>query len=138
MKRNFYIILFYLISIASLRADNGGLEVRPAAEEYFLTTPQKNVTMIFHVTNKTSEKQEFKSIVEMPEGWKLITEDFPFELDQNQSIAKLVSFYIHGIVLFTLLVIILNLISKIEQQEENILFIELLTMEQQNHSYVCF
>lgn len=71
-----------------------GLEVRPEGKELIEVSPKNTVTAVFRVTNINSPKQEFITEVELPNSWKLITQDFPFTLDKNQTEIKLLSFFV--------------------------------------------
>ncbi|HDZ69341.1 MAG TPA: hypothetical protein ENH43_02860, partial [Phycisphaerales bacterium] len=64
------------------------------AEELLETKPRAIVTTVFTVTNPTDQKREFISEVKLPRGWTLITKDFPFELNPNESDTRLVSFFV--------------------------------------------
>lgn len=96
MRRTFLSIVFYLVTLAVAydTAQGLGLEVRPAGKELFETRPRGIVAVTFRVTNTTSQQHEFTSEVELPEGWVLITKDFPFDLGGNESTTKLVSFIV--------------------------------------------
>jgi len=88
------IILSGFFVLGFLQANDLGVEVRPNDKELFESEPRKIVTTDFRVTNKTLGRQEFISEVELPEGWILITEDFPFELNSSESVIKTISFFI--------------------------------------------
>jgi hypothetical protein len=97
MKNNtFFAIVFCLAILTAVQTTAGGrgLEVRPAEEELLGTRPKEIVSTTFRVTNTTSQQYEFISDVELPKGWTLITEDFPFDLSGNESTTKLVSFFV--------------------------------------------
>ena len=94
MKISANIILFALFLSAPLYAIDSDIEVRPANEDFIESMPNQNVTTVLHVTNRSGELLEFVSDVELPEGWKLITREFPFELDDQQTEMKLLSFYV--------------------------------------------
>lgn len=94
MRKIFLIISFCLLIVTSLQAGEKGVEVRPSEKELLEAEPKRIVTTVFQVTNKTSEKREFTSDVKLPEGWILITRDFPFDLEANKSDIRLVSFFI--------------------------------------------
>ena len=64
------------------------------AEELLETEPRAIVTTVFTVTNPTDQKREFISEVKLPQGWVLITKDFSFELNPNESDTRLVSFFV--------------------------------------------
>ncbi len=58
------------------------------------TEPRRIATTVFRVINPTNKRQEFIPEVKLPEGWVLITKCFPFELNPNETDAKLVSFLV--------------------------------------------
>jgi len=96
MRSTFLSIAFYLVTLAVAHGTAKGLalEVRPAGKELFRTKPKGIVAVTFRVTNTTSQQHEFTSEVELPEGWVLITQDFPFDLGGNETTTKLVSFIV--------------------------------------------
>ncbi|MCJ7778593.1 MAG: hypothetical protein MUP16_09800, partial [Sedimentisphaerales bacterium] len=96
MRSTFLTIVFYLVTltVAHGTAQGLGLEVRPAGKELFETKPRGIVAITFRVTNTTNLQYEFTSETELPEGWVLITKDFPFDLGGNESTTKLVSFIV--------------------------------------------
>jgi uncharacterized membrane protein len=96
MRCTLLAIVFYLITVtAALDTAQGlGIEVRPAEKEVFEAKPKEIISLTFRVTNTTSRQSEFVSEVKLPEGWDLITEDFPFELSGNEATTKLVSFIV--------------------------------------------
>lgn len=94
MRKILFAIGLCLLITTSLQAEEQGIKVRPAGKELIETEPKKIVTTVFHVTNKTSARQEFTSETELPAGWILITKDFPFELGAGKTEVKLVSFFI--------------------------------------------
>ncbi|MFC1568756.1 hypothetical protein ACFL4L_00850 [bacterium] len=90
--KTIFILLTCLSSV--LLANDMDIEIRPANEGVLETNPDKNITTVFHVTSHRSEVQEYISEVELPEGWKLITQNLPFDLEQNETEIRLLSFYI--------------------------------------------
>jgi hypothetical protein len=95
MKGIFSIILFFtFFTLSFLSSRNFGVEVRPVDEEFINAFPKEVVTMKFSVTNTTSRRHNFESEVKLPKNWKLISMDFPFELESNHSIIKVISFFI--------------------------------------------
>jgi len=96
MRRTFLSIVFYLVTltVAHGTAQGLGLEVRPAGKELFETKPRGIVAVTFRITNTTGQQHEFTSETELPEGWVLITKDFPFDLGGNESTTKLISFIV--------------------------------------------
>lgn len=87
------LLLSLLIFTAALASDNG-ISVRPSDSDLIETECQQTVTTLFHVTNTGSKLDEFVPEIELPENWKLITKDFPFILEPNQTEIKLISFYV--------------------------------------------
>ena len=95
MKKIVLILNLCIFSmVVPSHAEERGVEVRPAEKELFEVEPREIVTASFQVTNKTSEKREFITSINLPEGWKLITTFFPFELDANETVIKIVSFHV--------------------------------------------
>lgn len=97
MKRNLFIFLvvnFFILSVGSLQAQERGVEIRPVGRELFEAEPRQIVTTIFQVTNTGEKREEFVAEVKIPQEWKLITKEFPFELDPGESDMRLVSFFI--------------------------------------------
>jgi len=94
MRKRSLAILFYLLTAAYAAAQGPDVEVRPADKELLDAKPREIVTTTFRVTNYTSEQYEFISDVELPQGWTLVTEDFPYLLSPNQSCTKPVSFFV--------------------------------------------
>ena len=96
MRSTFLAIVFYLaiLTVAHGTAQGLGLEVRPSGKELFQTRPREIVTAAFRVTNTSGRQYEFISDLKLPEGWVLITEDFPFEMGADETITKIVSFFV--------------------------------------------
>jgi|GEM_PF-499895 len=96
MRCTLLAIMFYLITTTAVygTAQGLGVEVRPAGNELFEAKPKGIVSFTFRVTNTTSRQSEFISEVKLPEGWGLITEDFPYDLGANETTTKLVSFIV--------------------------------------------
>lgn len=88
MRNRALAILFFLLTAAYAAADDKGLDVRPAGREFFEIAPREIVTAAFRVTNTTRENRLLISEIELPEGWKLIAEDFPFELGSTKVLPK--------------------------------------------------
>lgn len=93
--RRISLITYVCLSVAALvYAQWTNIEVKPTGKELIETEPRQIVTTVFRITNSTSQTREFVSEVKLPEGWSLITKDFPFELGPNVSDTKLVSFFV--------------------------------------------
>ena len=88
-------IFFLVMSMTSrLVSDDTGVVVRPNGEDYIETVPRSNITTVFRVTNQTSEKQDLISEVELPEGWILLTQNLPFDIEAHASDIKLLCFHV--------------------------------------------
>ncbi|MDQ1329453.1 MAG: hypothetical protein QG641_2743, partial [Candidatus Poribacteria bacterium] len=70
------------------------VEVRSSGKMLYEAAPRQIVTATFQVKNIAKERIQFDSEVKLPEGWKLITSEFPFELNADESDTRLVSFFI--------------------------------------------
>ncbi len=88
------IFCFVCMMTCFIGIGNFGVEVRPVDDELIVVFPDQIVTTEFSVTNKTSKRQEFESEVRLPKHWKLISIDFPFELESYNSTIKVVSFIV--------------------------------------------
>lgn len=94
MRIRSLVILFCLLAASDVMAQASGMEVRPAGRELLEAKPREIVTTTFRVTNTSSKQYEFVSDIQLPEGWALITEDFPFYLGPDESCTKPVSFFV--------------------------------------------
>ena len=74
--------------------ENRGVIVRPNTTELVQSEPKKTVTTVFRVTNTSESRRTFIAEVGFPENWRLITQEFPFELDPQQTEIRVVSFFI--------------------------------------------
>ncbi|MEJ2628550.1 MAG: hypothetical protein P8078_08345, partial [bacterium] len=93
-KINLVFLLTLFAYTELIGANSNEIEVRPTAEELIETEPKSVVTAAFRVTNISSSEQQFIADLELPEGWKIITREFPFSLSENQTEIKIVSFHI--------------------------------------------
>ena len=87
-------ILYCLSASLSIATDGGGVDARPVHEELIQSEPQKTVTVVFRVTNRSDEERELIAHTEFPDRWYSIIEEFPFRLDAQRSDIRLVSFFI--------------------------------------------
>ncbi len=94
MRRVLMMIGASLLVAAPLRAGEKNVKVRATGKELRETEPGQTLTAVFRVTNETAETREFDSKVELPENWKLITGDFPFQLNADESDVRIVGFYV--------------------------------------------
>ncbi len=94
MRRAFLILGAFFLTAGSVTAEDEWLNVMPAGEELLETEPRMAVTVAFLVTNKSKKSREFITSVILPEGWKLLFKDFPFELEPGESDVRLLSLLI--------------------------------------------
>jgi hypothetical protein len=94
-------ILLHLLVIALgvwgaelAQAAGEGVTVRPGGAELLEAEPRQIVTATFRVTNTSEKRREFTAQVGLPADWKLITTEFPFELDPQRAEVRLVSFFV--------------------------------------------
>ncbi|MBU4317754.1 MAG: hypothetical protein KKF30_10830 [Proteobacteria bacterium] len=89
-------ICFVLLMLlwASPASAERGLEVRTVDSGLIHAKPRNVATSLFTVTNKGGEPGEFMTEVILPDGWKLITNDFAFALDPNETQTRLLSFFV--------------------------------------------
>jgi hypothetical protein len=99
MRSRFFNIVFAFICFGAFTAVQPtaaaqSLEVRPAGRELFQTPPNKIVSTTFRLTNNTDSTLELINTAELPDGWELITGEFPFDLSADESTTKLLSFFV--------------------------------------------
>ncbi|NQT24497.1 hypothetical protein HQ585_04015 [candidate division KSB1 bacterium] len=94
MKTILYITLALTLIATSLFGVDRGVEVRPGDKELIESMPKKTLTTVFRVSNTTPETKTYIGAVELPENWRLITPQFQFDLESNQTDIQLISFYI--------------------------------------------
>ena len=94
IKKLLLIIIICLLTAGFSEASERSVEIRSAEEEMLVTTPRKVITTAFQVINRTAQKREFISEIRLPEGWRLITKDFPFELGPSERDIRLLSFFV--------------------------------------------
>lgn len=71
-----------------------GVSVRSVGPKLLETEPLQIQIIPFLVTNNTSIRSEFLENVQLPEGWRLISGNFPFELGAGKTDVRLVSFVV--------------------------------------------
>lgn len=82
---------FIVPGFAQQRQD---LDVRAAIQTKIGAKPGTIVAAGIRVTNKSALRNSYTSQVVLPHGWKLVTRDFPFDLQPNESDMRLISFSI--------------------------------------------
>jgi len=76
------------------RAESHGVTVRPAGGELFEVEPRQIATASFRVTNQSARTRQFVAQILLPSDWRLITTEFPFDLEPGRSEVRLVSFFV--------------------------------------------
>lgn len=71
----------------------GGIDVTVADSSLLTVKPREVVTRVFRVTNRTGAPGTFQSQLMLPQGWRAITPDFPFQLAPGASAMRLASFF---------------------------------------------
>jgi len=64
------------------------------AKEAIQTKPRQIVTAVIAIKNYTKQTRQLILDMKLPEDWYLITKDFPFLLHPDQTVSKLVSFFV--------------------------------------------
>ncbi|MBN2373437.1 hypothetical protein JXL19_06610 [bacterium] len=93
-EKLFCIIICSLLIAGFSEASEKKIEILASEEEMLVTTPRKVITTAFQVFNNTDDKREFISEIRFPDGWRLITKDFPFELSPGEREIRLLSLFI--------------------------------------------
>ncbi|HQI82138.1 MAG TPA: hypothetical protein PLR71_11345 [Deltaproteobacteria bacterium] len=71
-----------------------GLESRVLGKQLFEALPKDLLSVTIEVENGSGQRVECMPAVELPSGWKPITQDHPFTLEPGGSEVRLVSFFI--------------------------------------------
>jgi hypothetical protein len=90
----FILCLSVLLAFCGYGRQQYETEVRAAVQGKLQAKPGTIVVVGMSVSNKTSVKNSYQSQVVLPQGWKLVTRDFPFDLQPNESDIRLLSFSI--------------------------------------------
>ncbi|MBW8001595.1 MAG: hypothetical protein FVQ80_06185 [Planctomycetes bacterium] len=95
MIRKIVVIAFWGAVLAISQSASGrGLEVRPAENELIEAKTNTVVTTVFRITNQTTARHELVTKLELPQGWKAMTNDLPFHLSSDKTLKKIVSFFV--------------------------------------------
>ncbi len=94
MKNKLTLITFCLLLTVNVTAQGRTIDVRPAGKELLEVNSREIAATSLRITNNTDTEYEFITDVKLPEGWLLITEDFPFNLRPNENITKPLSFFV--------------------------------------------
>jgi len=97
MKRFAYIgLIMFVASCSYFYAAQERLLVRPVHEEIIEVQPGQSATTVFEISNLTSSVQDLEIHVQLPEDWRLITREFPFQMKSGKSEIKLLGFKVPG------------------------------------------
>ena len=86
--------MFCLLLTVNVTAHGRTIDVRPAGRELLEVNSREIAATTLRITNNSDKEYEFITDVKLPEGWMLITEDFPFNLQPNESVTKPLSFFV--------------------------------------------
>lgn len=86
--------MFCFLFAAGAAAQGRTIDVRPAGRELLEVNPREIAATTLRITNNSDKEYEFIANVELPQGWMLITEDFPFYLRPNEIATKPLNFFI--------------------------------------------
>ena len=91
-NRIFFILLLSLCCLPALLAFQARTaDVVPTGGTRVEAQAGKLLTLSFRVTNTSSAKKRFESILNTPTGWRRLAKDFPFELEAGASDIRLLS-----------------------------------------------
>jgi hypothetical protein len=91
---NILLAISFFLFTDILSAQESGVVITLPGKELIETEPRKTITASFLVANKTADNQEFTTELKLPEGWSIVINDLPFELDANKSDVRMVSFLV--------------------------------------------
>ncbi|HEY6953573.1 MAG TPA: hypothetical protein VI758_14290, partial [Bacteroidota bacterium] len=93
--RIFFVICFLSAAVPlAFARQQGEEEVRPASSAPLESRPGTVAAVGIKVTNTAVQKRQYQSQLVLPQGWKVVARDFPFELQPSESDVRLVSFSI--------------------------------------------
>ena len=92
-RRIFFFVIFALVIVGHRAAafQSRSVTVQATTGNRIETTPGKLLTLGFKVTNTTSSKKRFESVVVPPSGWRRLAKDFPFEIEGGAADIRLLS-----------------------------------------------
>lgn len=82
-----------LVSVDVVRSQ-GQVDVALAVKGAIATKPGSIVALGIKVTNRTTAAASYSSRMKLPDGWRMVTRDFPFALPAGASDVRLISFSI--------------------------------------------
>ena len=93
-RRCFGCLCVLLIFPSLSHAQTLGLEVRPADQELLSQEPRRIVTVAFLVRNGIGRAGQFEAHPILPQGWRLITPEYHFDLADGETQVRYISFFI--------------------------------------------
>jgi uncharacterized protein (DUF2141 family) len=98
-KRGMKPFCLFLISLCfsgavSAQESQKAFRVEAAEVETIETKPRSTLTAVFRVVNLSSHAEEFAGSAEVPEGWRVLTEESPFLLAAGEETIRLVTFFV--------------------------------------------
>ena len=96
MKSIPYVLFFLCVLSLSIQAGEiGRIDVSlTSSNEVIRAMPGSVVTTAIEVSNNTIDSQDLITDIKLPNKWRTITPEIPYELQSEESIVKLVSFLI--------------------------------------------
>jgi hypothetical protein len=89
-RTGLFVALLLALTLAFAR---GGVDVTATDVSLLTVKPREIVTRVLRVTNRTGATGTFESRLVLPEGWRAVTPDFPFQLAPGVTAMRLVSFF---------------------------------------------
>ncbi len=92
MERNAALCFIIVCLLASACAGAEEVRVEPTVTKVIEAKPRAVVTAAFRVTNVGKEERHFLARVSLPQNWRLVIQQSPFQLAPGQSDIRLASF----------------------------------------------
>jgi len=70
------------------------IEIRTESPTFLEAKPKEVLTLAFQVINLTAQRRELAEEIELPEGWQLIIQGFPFLVGAEEEEVRLLSFLV--------------------------------------------
>ncbi len=86
-------LLVLAVMTANANGEEQRVEVQSLGPALIETKPREVDTVFVRITN-SGPAREFDAKVNMPQGWKLVTPSFPFQLEKGKAINRMLSFVV--------------------------------------------
>ena len=98
-KRGVYLLVFSFLFLFMFQEVLGAgkikeIEIRTESPTFLETKPKEVLTLAFQVANLTAQRRELVEEIELPEGWQLIIQGFPFLIGAKEEEVRLLSFFV--------------------------------------------